>query len=329
MFSKQSHLSSDSSLRVTSKPPIPPTQRDFSDNTSNVSKPVHSSAVSDCHSSGERTPPTLQHGKTSSYKVTKDDFDKLADDISQALGEKEQVSSDILMTRTLSSDDYSDDDTNIANGYDDVLCTYKQDFSTAKSPDGHTSPAVSSSPTLGQEVPVLETKISERALESLSPEDISLSFTAAPPHESTASELARPALPVAATTVSSDVRQLYMDPKQKVTVIELLKDEYRRSVQEQSSKNHMQEEQSNRGLEEQSIRSYKPEDDTNEEVHGKLCWIPSVLTVISHLSPNVFCYECYVNKLFVLMSSNHDDDGQFTDCLLNVRGLAKEDMKED
>ena len=63
--------------------------------------------------------------------MSKEDYQELAEGISKAIGEEESPSSKILSAiSSMNDDDFSDDDTNVANGFDDVLETYQKDFNS-------------------------------------------------------------------------------------------------------------------------------------------------------------------------------------------------------
>ncbi|BFY99191.1 hypothetical protein BsWGS_02230 [Bradybaena similaris] len=242
---KHAHSTGDSSFVVTSKPPIPPASKDSGLALSCANKSTHSPTSTSVHSSSDRTSPVVQRSLSSSGspKLQKDDLSRLAADISQALGEKHSISSKILSSN---DDDFSDDDTNIANGYDDVLCTYKEDFSEDQTSNAKI-PSSSRSATSGQvsfsssgviydttELPLqnsdsaLRSQLSFQEDKSTSP-----SFSAAV--SSTQSDPSRTKLVSESSGVelrTSNVSHLHIDPRQKVTVIELLKDEYRRSLLE-------------------------------------------------------------------------------------------------
>lgn len=181
--------------------------------------------------------------------MQKEDLSRLAADISQALGEKDSFSSKILSSN---DDDFSDDDTNIANGYDDVLCTYKEDFNEDQTSNAKIPSSIQSA-TSGQvsfsssgviydttELPLqnsdsaLRSQLSFREDKSSSP-----SFSAAV--SSTQNDPSRTKLVSESSDVelrTSNVSHLHIDPRQKVTVIELLKDEYRRSLLERQGRIH-------------------------------------------------------------------------------------------
>ncbi|GFO18851.1 protein fam135a [Plakobranchus ocellatus] len=228
--------------------------------------------------------------------LSENDYETLACDISNALGEKEPSASSILTAIASSNnEDFSDDETNVANGYDEVLETYRQDFSDLEksasiSKDKTPTPPPSNdaalplsessqSPGRGSFVSIISTGSSEKTNstsdmknDSALGSDISSqeeASSSSPPHKPPPSteglEAAAPtitsSLPsiptksvpdhevdamsastlstvrasssasvsASASSSSTPTKTSYNDPRHRVTVIELLKEEYRRS----------------------------------------------------------------------------------------------------
>lgn len=241
--------SSDPISTVTSKPPIPPSQCD-----SIVS--VSSGTSGDRHSSDDNSSthktitsthsnPTLQVNNPSNNTahLSKQDINKIADCISSALGEAEPSTKTLIISSN--DDDFSDDDTNVANGFDDVLETYRQDFSNGQSTtqEKTTTLAMTAPKQTNQGLSMsFGDKSSEKSLDTphtphtpdsrnndsalgseiSSQEEMSYSPSPSGSNKQTTADCGS-ADPAATTRFS------YMDPRQKVTVIELLKEEYRRS----------------------------------------------------------------------------------------------------
>ncbi|GFR99751.1 protein FAM135A [Elysia marginata] len=226
--------------------------------------------------------------------LSENDYETLACDISKALGEKEPSASSILTAiGSSNNDDFSDDDTNVANGFDDVLDTYHKDFGVSENTSStndkppaapssiDTAPASSQSSSdpsgLGSSVSITSTASSEKPFTSNSTVDLKNdsalgsdissqeeASSSSSPHKAPSSSLdvsvagtpipssSLPAISstsftdsetssptvlkasssVAATASSSSTptKTSYNDPRHRVTVIELLKEEYRRSL---------------------------------------------------------------------------------------------------
>ncbi|CAG5118979.1 unnamed protein product, partial [Candidula unifasciata] len=240
---RQIHSTGDSPSIVTSKPPIPPASRDSGPALSSPDKSVHSPTSTSVHSTKDGTLPVVERSlsSSSSPKLTKEDLKRLAEDISQALGEKEPSPSKLF---TSNDDDFSDDDTNIANGFHDVLCTYKDDFSEVQALDSQAALSATSSGQVSisssgviydaADIP-LQNSDSALRRQLSSQEDTGSSTSVSAAVSSTQND------PLLTKTASEGtvvelrtpaVSNMCIDPRQKVTVIELLKDEYRRSLLE-------------------------------------------------------------------------------------------------
>ncbi|RUS84618.1 hypothetical protein EGW08_007645 [Elysia chlorotica] len=227
--------------------------------------------------------------------LNENDYETLACDISSALGEKEPSASNILTAIASSNnEDFSDDDNNVANGFDDVLETYRKDLcdnqniaskeKTSGAPSSNNAAAASCKPSessgLGSLVSITPTaSCSEQPFASNSTLDMrndsalgsdvssqeeassSSSPNKAPSSSSEGSVTAAPtpsaSLPTISTTFpesetsattplkasssvsasssSTPTKASYNDPRHRVTVIELLKEEYRRSLPLDSS----------------------------------------------------------------------------------------------
>ncbi|XP_059176186.1 protein FAM135A-like isoform X2 [Physella acuta] len=237
--------SPDPSLTVTPQPPIPPSQCDNVSVSSGTSGERHSSDEnSSTHQTLTSTHPNptllVNTPSNNTAHISKQDINKIADGISLALGEAEPKQ----LIISSNDDDFSDDDTNVANGFDDVLDTYRQDFSTGHSTtqEKTSSPGTTATKQTNQGLSMsFGDKSSEKSLDtphtphtpdsrnndSALGSEISsqeeMSYSPSPSGSNKPTTADGSADPAATTRFS------YMDPRQKVTVIELLKEEYRRS----------------------------------------------------------------------------------------------------
>ncbi|BFZ16348.1 hypothetical protein BsWGS_19387 [Bradybaena similaris] len=249
IYLKHTPSCSDSSL-VTSKPPIVPV-KDSIVKSSSVNIIQHSSNSSD-HSKRTILPfsPIRKNSAGNFPDLTQEDLKNLANDISQSLGKREPAVSETSTEPVLSKDDFSDEDTNVANGFDDVLSTYSRDFSSSQMPSDkasvptpESSSLASSSQDHGSSLTLVDkvsdisrttdSRISDSALgsEISSQEDINFSGSLSTTVKSVQlqSDTDLSASNTAATVLPSSEPPLTGD-SQKVTVLELLKEEYCKSL---------------------------------------------------------------------------------------------------
>ncbi|XP_012939766.1 protein FAM135A isoform X5 [Aplysia californica] len=233
---------------VTSKPPIPPSHQEPS--AAGGSKAA-SEDVSKTHSSPQakvssQAKQQLSLQEASKSGLSKSDYKELAEGLSKAIGEEEASPSKLLTAiSSMNDDDFSDDDTNVANGFDDVLETYRQDFS-ARSADGKASSAMvsgggesstskhSKPSSAGTSSSGVGSSVSERSsdlVDMKSNNDSALGSEISSQEEKSSSP--SPSAGASSSTKKSaaatGARCSYNDPRQRLTVIELLKEEYKRS----------------------------------------------------------------------------------------------------
>ncbi|CAG5123562.1 unnamed protein product, partial [Candidula unifasciata] len=239
IYLKHTPSSSDSSLAVTSKPPIVPMK-------DSIVKSLSVNVIQDSSSSSDQSsstvlpfPPILKNAAGDLPNLTKKDFNHLADDISQSLGEKEPTVSETLTAPVSSKEDFSDEDTNLPNGFDDPLSTYIHDFSGSqlssdkRVPTPDTSSQASFSHDNESQLPLMDkvsdtsrtsdSKISDSALgsEISSQEEINSSGSS--------SAIVTSVRPNSDTDLNG---WPLVDMGQKMTVLELLKEEYSKSQKE-------------------------------------------------------------------------------------------------
>ncbi|KAK6989148.1 protein FAM135A [Biomphalaria glabrata] len=241
----------DTSAIVTSKPPVFPSQSDSITSNSGLAKSVEKHSTDSLKTSTpQKIVPISSIHQTTVPGLSKEELGQLAKGISHALGEEDTTAEQLKSPVSANDDDFSDDDTNVANGFDDVLETYRQDFSIKKQSDVAASSltSMSKAPLPGGIITSLEKAQSQRSLEAAqtidskndsalgseisSQEEVSYSSSPSSGSRPTQIDTLGLNLPVA-TNTSMDpghVTCSYADPRQQVTVLELLKEEYKRSV---------------------------------------------------------------------------------------------------
>lgn len=221
---------------------------------SSINKSQSSPSLGDYYYSTRWSPPVVQETVVNdTLRLNNEDLCSLVNDISLALGEKGCPPSEVLSANN--DEDFSEEDTDVVNGFDEVLSTYKQDFMSTKPSDSRAS-AMTLDSLAPLSVSADQGSLEDKPRDKLQASDLKSSDSALGSEISSQEEInSSPSpsagvrlSPTASTTTPASVKLaaaappshgclsadpdgcLSADPDEKVTVMELLKEEYRKSL---------------------------------------------------------------------------------------------------